>query len=73
MFYKYFDSRKATLNNFQSFRTNSYCIILINRPPTDVARYRQQMEITTHGDGIPNPICQFEEVNFPEYVVDEIR
>ncbi|KAG8325882.1 putative ATP-dependent RNA helicase ddx17 [Homalodisca vitripennis] len=43
------------------------------RPPAEVARFRESMEITTHGDGIPNPICHFEEVNFPDYVMDEIR
>ncbi|XP_021923571.1 ATP-dependent RNA helicase p62-like isoform X2 [Zootermopsis nevadensis] len=43
-----------------------------NRPKVEVEEFRATHQITVKGDA-PNPIQCFEEVNFPEYVVDEIR
>jgi len=38
----------------------------------EVEAFRSAQQITVKGDA-PNPIQHFEEVNFPDYVVDEIR
>ncbi|CAK9811810.1 Probable ATP-dependent RNA helicase DDX5 [Anthophora quadrimaculata] len=44
-----------------------------NRSKEEVCQFRENAEITIKGDNIPNPIQYFEEGNFPQYVLDEIR
>ncbi|XP_046398531.1 DEAD-box ATP-dependent RNA helicase 20-like isoform X2 [Ischnura elegans] len=39
----------------------------------DVSQFRRRMEITVKGNNIPNPNQFFEEGNFPDYVMREIR
>ncbi|PNF14191.1 ATP-dependent RNA helicase p62 [Cryptotermes secundus] len=43
-----------------------------NRSREEVEAFRSAHQITVKGDA-PNPIQHFEEVNFPDYVVNEIR
>ncbi|CAH0546381.1 unnamed protein product [Brassicogethes aeneus] len=42
------------------------------RSTFEVDQYRQTKEITIEGD-VPNPIQNFNEANFPDYVMNEIR
>ncbi|KAG8231679.1 hypothetical protein J437_LFUL007454 [Ladona fulva] len=46
---------------------------VINRSIEEVNRYRSMKEITVKGNNIPHPNQQFEEGNFPDYVMNEIR
>lgn len=43
-----------------------------NRSPYEVEQYRRSKEITIDGNA-PNPIQNFNEANFPDYVMNEIR
>lgn len=43
-----------------------------NRSYEEVESYRNEKEITVHGDA-PNPIQYFEEANFPDYVMQGIK
>ncbi|XP_066991400.2 uncharacterized protein [Anabrus simplex] len=46
---------------------------VMRRSPQEVARYLASKEITVKGNNVPNPLLFFEEGNFPEYVMNEIR
>lgn len=43
-----------------------------SRSPYEVEAFRQAKEITTDVDA-PNPIQNFDEANFPDYVLGEVR
>lgn len=43
------------------------------RSPEEVERYRREREITVCGNGVPNPIMNFDEINFPDFIIQEIR
>lgn len=45
----------------------------MNRSQGDIDTYRTEKEITVKGNNIPHPNEQFEEGNFPDYVMQEIR
>jgi len=38
-----------------------------------VEQYRVEKEITLRGKNIPNPVFEFEEAGFPDYVLKEIK
>lgn len=44
-----------------------------NRSPEEVDRYRRERVITVCGNGVPNPIMNFDEINFPDFIIQEIR
>ncbi|KAL6431226.1 hypothetical protein ACFW04_007135 [Cataglyphis niger] len=44
-----------------------------NRDPRIVEQYRVEKEITLRGKNIPNPVFNFEEAGFPDYVLKEIK
>lgn len=44
-----------------------------SRHPREVSEYRADKQITCKGEGVPNPIQQFEEGNFPDYVMQKIQ
>ncbi len=47
---------------------------LINADPRDVEKYRHGKEISiVRGHSVPNPITNFHDVNFPDYVIKEIE
>ncbi|KAK9502540.1 hypothetical protein O3M35_011304 [Rhynocoris fuscipes] len=46
---------------------------ITNRPQHDVEKYMEEKSITIKGERVPPPIMYFEEVNFPDYVMSEIR
>ena len=46
---------------------------VLNRSPYEVEEYRTKHEITMSGLDIPNPIERFEEGNFPDYVMQNIK
>lgn len=45
---------------------------VLDRSPYEVEDYRNKHEITVSGLDVPNPIQQFEEANFPDYVMQSI-
>ncbi|VEN59777.1 unnamed protein product [Callosobruchus maculatus] len=44
---------------------------IVNRSAFEVEQYRKSKEIAIEGDA-PNPIQNFDEANFPEYIMEEI-
>lgn len=44
-----------------------------NRSIDEISKYHAGKEITVTGNNTPYPIQAFEESNFPEYVMEEIR
>lgn len=48
-------------------------INVLNRTPDEINKYHIGKEITVKGNNTPSPIQAFEESNFPDYVMEEIR
>lgn len=48
-------------------------INILNRTPDEINKYHASKEITAKGNNTPAPIQTFEESNFPDYVMEEIR
>ncbi|KAG7188356.1 hypothetical protein KM043_008012 [Ampulex compressa] len=48
-------------------------INVINRTNEEISRYHAGKEITVKGNNTPSPIQAFEESNFPDYIMEEIR
>lgn len=46
---------------------------IIKRTPDEISKYHAGKEITVTGNNTPSPIQAFEESNFPDYVMEEIR
>ncbi|CAB3385749.1 Hypothetical predicted protein [Cloeon dipterum] len=46
---------------------------VLNRTSYDVEQYRNTKEVTVKGRAVPFPNMYFEEGNFPDYVLDEVR
>lgn len=46
---------------------------VLNRTPEEINKYHMGKEITVKGNNTPFPIQAFEEINFPDYVMEEIR
>lgn len=46
---------------------------IMSRTPDEVSKYYSGKEITVKGNNTPFPIQAFEESNFPDYVMEEIR
>ncbi|GLG93843.1 ATP-dependent RNA helicase bel [Gryllus bimaculatus] len=46
---------------------------VLRRSPQEVARFRASREITVKGNNVPDPNLFFDEGNFPDYVMNEIR
>ncbi|XP_026289769.1 uncharacterized protein LOC113214569 isoform X2 [Frankliniella occidentalis] len=63
------------LNALQKFAKNFYVphTNVAQRSDDDVRDYRLSREITVKGKNVPNPNQDFEEGNFPDFVVQEIR
>jgi len=63
------------MDRLQPFEKNFYKPHpnLVMKPQHEVEAYRAAKEITTRGRNIPHPIVSFNEANFPDYVMDEIR
>ncbi|KAJ8985896.1 hypothetical protein NQ317_010652 [Molorchus minor] len=60
--------------NLQPIKKNFYVPhpAVLNRSPYEVQQYRNCKEITVEGNA-PNPIQNFDEASFPDYVMNEIR
>ncbi|PWN91601.1 RNA helicase [Acaromyces ingoldii] len=43
------------------------------RSDAEVAKFRQEKEMTIAGSGVPRPVETFEEAGFPDYILAEIR
>ncbi|XP_063238905.1 probable ATP-dependent RNA helicase DDX5 [Bacillus rossius redtenbacheri] len=63
------------MSTLQPFRKDFYVPHpnVLHRPMEEVIRYRASKEITVSGRDVPNPNLSFEEGNFPDYVMNEIR
>lgn len=48
-------------------------INVLNRTPDEINTYHAGKEITVKGNNTPSPIQAFEESNFPDYVMEEIK
>lgn len=61
--------------SLQPFNKNFYNppSSVLNRSPYEVEEYRNEHEITVSGAEVPNPIQNFEEGNFPDYVMSSIK
>ncbi|CAH4028769.1 unnamed protein product [Pieris brassicae] len=46
---------------------------ILNRSAYEVEEYRNEHEITISGVSVPNPIQNFDEANFPDYVLQSIK
>lgn len=59
----------------QPFTKNFYVphLSVANRSPTETDNFRKVKEITVKGNNVPVPNEQFEEGNFPDYVMQEIQ
>lgn len=54
------------------FRFVCVCVFH-DRSLDEVQRYRHEREITVVGKDVPNPIMQFDEINFPDFIIQEIK
>lgn len=66
---------KWDMESLQKFEKNFYKEhpAVTNRPPMEIKQFHTAKQITINGTNIPNPIFTFEEGNFPEYVMNQIR
>ncbi|XP_029174633.1 DEAD-box ATP-dependent RNA helicase 20-like [Nylanderia fulva] len=48
-------------------------INVLNRTHDEISKYHASKEITVKGNNTPSPIQAFEESNFPDYVMEEIK
>ncbi|XP_055528612.1 uncharacterized protein LOC129720829 [Wyeomyia smithii] len=46
---------------------------VINRSPEEVQSFRERMQVTVMGNSVPHPAQNFEEGNFPDFVMNEIE
>ncbi|KAL3877623.1 hypothetical protein ACJMK2_035324 [Sinanodonta woodiana] len=46
---------------------------VVNRSPMEIEAFKHEKQVTLHGRNMPNPIVEFDEANFPDYVNDVIR
>ncbi|CAH0546283.1 unnamed protein product [Brassicogethes aeneus] len=46
---------------------------VINRPLYEIDEWRKSKEITLKGKSIPEPVLNFEEAGYPDYVMSEVR
>ncbi|KAH9512942.1 hypothetical protein Btru_037124 [Bulinus truncatus] len=44
-----------------------------NRSPIEIQQFQRDKQITINGKSVPNPIFTFEEGNFPDYVMNQIK
>lgn len=63
------------MNTLEPFKKDFYVpsAAVVDRTEDDIEQYRNEKSITLKGDRIPPPIMHFEEVNFPDYVMNEIK
>ncbi|XP_018399400.1 PREDICTED: ATP-dependent RNA helicase DBP2-like [Cyphomyrmex costatus] len=63
------------LANLPKITKNLYVphVNILNRTPDEISKYHAGKEITVKGNNTPSPIQAFEESNFPDYVMEEIR
>ncbi|KAF4520381.1 hypothetical protein B566_EDAN012886 [Ephemera danica] len=63
------------LSRLQPFRKDFYVpsSTVQNRSVSEVEQFRNSKEVTVKGQNVPNPIQQFDEANFPDYVTKEIK
>lgn len=66
---------KWDMSTLQKFEKNFYKEhpSVTNRNPMEIQQFHAAKQITINGKGVPNPIFTFEEGNFPDYVMNQIR
>ncbi|XP_015595573.1 DEAD-box ATP-dependent RNA helicase 20 isoform X2 [Cephus cinctus] len=71
----YWNSQQQNQNDFGVITKNLYVphANVMGRTADEVTKYHAGKEITVKGNNTPFPIQAFEESNFPDYVMEEIR
>ena len=66
---------KPMWENLEPFQKDFYVPhpSVMGRAAEEVQTFREQMQITVMGNNVPHPCQNFEEGNFPEYVMTEIK
>uniref|UniRef100_A0AAG5DP24 RNA helicase n=1 Tax=Anopheles atroparvus TaxID=41427 RepID=A0AAG5DP24_ANOAO len=66
---------KPMWENLEPFQKDFYVPhpAVMGRATEEVQTFREQMQITVMGNNVPHPCQNFEEGNFPEYVMNEIK
>ncbi|KAL3877627.1 hypothetical protein ACJMK2_035328 [Sinanodonta woodiana] len=66
---------KWDIDKLTKFEKNFYVedVKVTNRTPAEIAAYRHEKQVTVNGRNLPNPIVEFNEANFPDYVNEVIR
>jgi len=66
---------KWDMASLQKFEKNFYQEhpAVTNRSPMEIQQFHQAQTITVSGNNVPNPIFTFEEGNFPDYVMNQIK
>uniref|UniRef100_A0A8W7P703 RNA helicase n=1 Tax=Anopheles coluzzii TaxID=1518534 RepID=A0A8W7P703_ANOCL len=66
---------KPMWENMEPFQKDFYVPhpSVMGRAAEEVQTFREQMQITVMGNNVPHPCQNFEEGNFPEYVMTEIK
>ncbi|KQK03169.1 hypothetical protein BRADI_2g05990v3 [Brachypodium distachyon] len=64
----------AELDGLPRFEKNFYVEVpsVAGMTADEVEAYRRRREITVDGHDVPKPVCDFRDVGFPEYVLQEI-
>ncbi|XP_059178455.1 uncharacterized protein LOC131957724 isoform X2 [Physella acuta] len=66
---------KWDVSTLPKFEKNFYKehVSVTNRSPLEIQQFHREKQITIAGKDVPNPIFTFEEGNFPDYVMNQIR
>jgi len=66
---------KWDISTLQKFEKNFYKEhpTVTNRSPMEIQQFHNDKQITIDGVDVPNPIFTFDEGNFPDYVMNQIR
>ncbi|CAG5123400.1 unnamed protein product [Candidula unifasciata] len=66
---------KWDMSTLQKFEKNFYQEhpAVTNRSPEEIRMFHKDKQITIVGPDVPNPIFTFEEGNFPDYVMSQIK
>jgi len=66
---------KWDMSTLHKFEKNFYKEhpAVTNRSPMEIQQFHAAKQITINGSKIPNPIFSFDEGNFPDYVMNQIR
>ncbi|CAG9853654.1 unnamed protein product [Phyllotreta striolata] len=63
------------LSRLEAFKKDFYVPLnsVQNRSSAEIEEWRRKQEISLRGKNIPNPVLNFDEASFPEYVMEELK